>query len=346
MSDLRLDNVGLRYSGQTDWAVSRVSFALAGGSLGVLLGASGSGKTTLLRLIAGLVQPETGDIRLEGRSILREPAETRGAPVVFQDPLLFPTMSVAENIGFGLRMQGAVRAEIDAAVAHLLSRVRLDGYGSRRPAELSAGQAARVALARALAVAPRLWLLDEPLAALDPRLRADMQDLIADLQASTGTTTLLVTHDQEEAVRLGQQVGFLVAGRLRQWGPPRAFYDRPADRDVAAFFGARNFLPGQVRGTSFHGPLGPLRIAECAPEGPCLLTIRPEAIVFGDGPNARPARITSARYLGTRVELTLVAEGAELIASVPPHTAATVEPGQDITISLPPAHLWAMPTDQ
>jgi spermidine/putrescine ABC transporter ATP-binding subunit len=213
----------------------------------VLLGGSGSGKTTLLRTLAGFLQPAAGRITLGGRDITALPPHRRPVNTMFQSYALFPHMSVAANIGFGLRRQGLPRAEIDARVAELLALVRLEEFGNRRPDALSGGQRQRVALARSLAPRPELLLLDEPLSALDRNLREATRTELVRVQRQLGTTFVLVTHDQDEALSMATRIGLLERGRLAQVGTPTEIYENPASRSVAAFMGAANILPARIR---------------------------------------------------------------------------------------------------
>jgi ABC-type Fe3+/spermidine/putrescine transport system ATPase subunit len=247
------------------------------GSLTALLGPSGCGKTTLLKVMAGLVEPTAGDVWLGDERLTGAPAERRGIGVVFQKPLLFPHLSVFENVAFGLVMRGvpaaAVRAEVDAA----LGLVQLEAYGHRRPRELSGGQEQRVSLARALVVRPRVLLLDEPLTALDEHLRAEMRSLIVDLQRRLGITTLFVTHDQREAAFVATQIALVLDGRVGQSGPPRDFYTAPVSAAVARFFGWC-VLPCEVAGHDLkvHGGTLPRPSGE-TPSGGAFAAFHPSA---------------------------------------------------------------------
>ena len=218
------------------------------GELFVLLGGSGSGKTTLLRAIGGFVQPTAGRILLDGIELAALPPHRRPVNTMFQSYALFPHMSVASNIGFGLRQQRRPRAEIAARVAEMLALVRLEGFADRRPHQLSGGQQQRVALARCLAPHPRLLLLDEPLSALDRNLRIETRGELARLQRRLGTSFILVTHDQEEALTLADRIGVMQHGRLAQVGTPAEVYERPTSRFVAEFLGAANILPAVAAG--------------------------------------------------------------------------------------------------
>ena len=257
-------------------AVDALDLAVAQGELFVLLGASGSGKSTLLRAIGGFVRPEAGCITLDGIDLTTMPPHRRPVNTMFQSYALFPHMSVAANIGFGLRMRGLAKSAIAARVTEMLELVRLQGFGARRPAQLSGGQQQRVALARSLAPRPALLLLDEPLSALDRNLRRDTREELACLQRVLGIAFILVTHDQEEALTLATRIGVMRDGRLVQVGTPRQVYDEPADLFAARLTGPASVidapdgggrvlvrpgwacldgpLQGRVRAVWFRGP--------------------------------------------------------------------------------------------
>jgi ABC-type Fe3+/spermidine/putrescine transport system ATPase subunit len=343
MTRLCLSALTRTFPGAATPALDGLTLDAEGGELVALLGPSGCGKTTALRLIAGLLAPTSGDITFDGRSVLRDRPEDRGAVMVFQNALLFPFMTVAANVGFGLRMRGLPAAAIAARVAAMLDLVHLPDLGQRRPAELSGGQQARVALARALIVEPKVLLLDEPLSALDAHLRAEMRDLIRRVQKDLGITTVLVTHDQEEAVALADRIALILGGRLRQYDRPEVLYRRPADAQVAAFFGGRNLVPGTAAGGVFHGPLGPLVLPGGARSGPGLLTFRPESVRIGLAPvNTLQVRVAGHIYLGTQTRLTLAVGTATVEAALPPDQAEGIAPGDALTINLPPSALWLM----
>ncbi len=320
-----------------------ISLAVPAGTLTALLGPSGCGKTTTLRLIAGLLAPTSGDIRIDGRSILPLPPERRGTVLAFQAGVLFPHMTVADNVGFALRMRGLPAREIARRAEAMLARVDLAGSGPRLPAQLSGGQQQRVALARALLADPRVLLLDEPLSNLDPTLRDDMRALIRAMQADLGTTTLMVTHDRDDALALAARTALMLGGRIAQEGSPQDLFLRPATRAVAAFFGGRNFIAGQVAGGVLATPLGPLALPPGVPDGPATVTIRPEALSLLPGPNPVTARLTDRSFRGPLTHLTLAAAGLDLYAAVPEGAAAALTPGAEVTLSLPPRALWLLP---
>ncbi|MEO7979708.1 MAG: ABC transporter ATP-binding protein, partial [Sporichthyaceae bacterium] len=216
------------FAGAVTAAVADLSLTLPTGTLTALLGPSGCGKSTTLNLVAGLLDPDAGDVRFDGRSALDVPPERRPVAMVAQKALLFPHLTVADNVGFGLRMRRVPRTERSRRVSEMLALVGLEGFGGRRVHQLSGGQEQRVALARALVTEPRVLLLDEPFSALDTELRAQMRLLVRDLQRRLAVTTLFVTHDLAEAVELADTVALMLGGRLEQHGPTRAFYERPA----------------------------------------------------------------------------------------------------------------------
>jgi spermidine/putrescine ABC transporter ATP-binding subunit len=285
-------------------ALDGLDLTVAPGELFVLLGGSGSGKTTLLRAIGGFVRSETGRIALDGTDLGALPPHRRKVNTMFQSYALFPHMTVAANIGFGLRMQGLARSAVRERVNEMLELVNLPGFAARRPAQLSGGQQQRVALARALAPRPALLLLDEPLSALDPNLRRDTRAELVRLQRSLGLAFILVTHDQEEALTMATRIGVMHGGRLAQLGAPAEVYERPSSRFVAEFLGAANVLPAVARVNGPHLELTGLNAVVCAagtvPAGPLLLAVRPERVRLGDAglPNSVQGVVVDCSYAG------------------------------------------------
>jgi ABC-type Fe3+/spermidine/putrescine transport system ATPase subunit len=324
-------------------AVADLDLTLDDGELMVLLGPSGCGKTTTLRLISGLIAPTKGDIRFDGQSILQTPAEKRGAVMVFQQDALFSFMSVGENVAFGLKMQKLSADVIRQRVADALAAVQLSDYQSRRPDQLSGGQRQRVALARALITRPRLLLLDEPLSNLDRELRIELRQMIRDLQKEFGITTVFVTHDQTEAVTIADRIGVMLDGCLRQVDQPQAFFDRPADAQVARFFGASNFISGTKQGQRVTTPLGLLEVATSSVEdGPVLLTIRPEAIEIGNnGHNNFAAQVQQLRYQGQSVQYMAAVNDMHFEIITTPFS--TYQAGDNILLHLPRERICVLP---
>ena len=344
MTHVSIKNLSKIYAGSAHPSLDSVSLEIESGKITVLVGPSGCGKTTLLKLIAGLLDPSGGDVAFDGRSIMRDKPEHRNVVMVFQNNLLFPFMSVNDNVAFGLKMRKVPKIEIAARVAEMLDLVQLPDLGHRNPAGLSGGQQQRVALARALIVRPKVLLLDEPLSNLDAHLRLDMRDLIRDLQKKLGITTIFVTHDQEEAVVLADRMALIIDGKLRQFDRPDMFFNCPADRTVAEFFGGQNFVQGKVVGTVFTSPFGQLTLSTGMAQGHCTMTIRPEAIRIGAGAaNTLTAEVTDRIYLGTQTRLKFSVGGIVLDSLQSPDSVQGIVMGQRIQINLPPQSLWFLP---
>ena len=258
-----------------------VSLEIAAGEFFAFLGPSGSGKTTLLRLIAGFGMPTTGRIRVGARDITDLPPWSRNVGMVFQNYALWPHMTVAENVAFGLEMRKVGRAEREKRVGEALAMVGLDRLAGRRPAQLSGGQQQRVALARTLVIQPEVLLLDEPLSNLDARLRVEMRAELVSLQRKTGLTTIYVTHDQEEANATADRMAVLDGGRIQQIGAPLDLYDRPLNRFVAGFLGAANLLEGEVAGSTFRHVSGlTVELTERPAQPRPILMVRPQNLLL------------------------------------------------------------------
>ena len=301
-------------------AVDGVSLSIAEGEFFAMLGPSGSGKTTCLRLISGFEMPTSGAVRIFGEDASRVPPNLRNVNTVFQDYALFPHMSVRDNVAYGLMVKGVDRARRHAKAEEMLALVKLDGYGDRKPAALSGGQRQRVALARALVNEPRVLLLDEPLGALDLKLREAMQDELKALQKRLGITFVFVTHDQGEALSMADRVAVFAGGKLVQVGSPAEVYDRPATRFVADFVGSSNVLSPDLA-----------KLLQLAPRWSSL---RPEAIrLAAEGTGRVSGTVSGARYLGAGTRVTVdLAAGAELSVLVPaglPIPAAGARVGLD-----------------
>ncbi len=343
MTRVAITNLSKTYPGAATPSLDSLSLEIPSGEMTALLGPSGCGKTTTMKMIAGLLEPSGGDVTFDGRSILRDKPEDRGVVMVFQNYLLFPYMSVAENVGFGLRMRKVPKAQIAGRVARMLALVQLPDLGNRKPSELSGGEQQRVALARALIVEPKVLLLDEPLSNLDAHLRLEMRDLIRGLQKQLGITTIFVTHDQEEAVVLADRVALILDGQLRQYDRADQFYKRPANEAVARFFGGQNFVRGRSENGMFQSVLGPMILPDGVARGAGTLTCRPEAIRIGAAPvNALSALVMDRLYMGTQTRLRLRVGETDLEAVLSPDVVDGIAPGQTIQISLPPQSLWVM----
>ena len=295
-------------------AVDGVDLTIAEGSFFAMLGPSGSGKTTCLRLISGFESPTAGEICIFGENVGRTPPHLRNVNTVFQDYALFPHMNVRDNVAYGLMVKGMARAPRYARADEMLALVKLDAYGSRKPGQLSGGQRQRVALARALVNEPRVLLLDEPLGALDLKLREAMQDELKSLQKRLGITFVFVTHDQHEALSMADSLAVFNDGKIAQIGTPADIYDRPRTRFVADFVGSSNVLaPALTR--AFGGPEK-------------WASLRPESIRLEDAASLQ-GTVTSLRYLGSGNRVSIAMQGTEIAAIVQagqplPEVGATV----------------------
>jgi putative spermidine/putrescine transport system ATP-binding protein len=302
---LTLDRLSKHFGGQL--AVDAVSIDVAPGELIVLLGPSGCGKTTTLRMIAGFVAPSAGDIRLDGASIADLPPHRRAMGIVFQSYALFPHLTVARNTAFGLEMRRMGASAIDARVAEMLRTVKLEAYAQRLPRELSGGQQQRVALARALAIRPRVLLLDEPLSNLDAALRQEMAREIRILQQAGGVTTIMVTHDQTEAMALADRLVVMREGSVQQIGTPEDVHLRPANPFVARFIGGSNVLPGRLDGGTRLVLPGGGAIAlsgRYARDGDATLAVRPDSVQLAPpgGDSCIEGAVEICTWLGPVVE--------------------------------------------
>jgi iron(III) transport system ATP-binding protein len=292
--------------------VSGIGLTIEEGELFTLLGPSGCGKTTLLRLVAGFYATDGGTIRFNDRVVNAVPPHERGIGMVFQNYALWPHMSVAENISYGLKLRKIAAPEIESRLQGVLQKVKLGGLGDRYPGQLSGGQQQRVALARALVLNPQILLLDEPLSNLDAKIRVQVRAEIRKLQKELGITTIYVTHDQEEALTLSDRIAVMNQGRVFQVGPPKTLYERPANRFVADFIGINNFIEGTVRAVDAaqgslraETPLGEVSAIHEQPFAAgdrCVICIRPENIALegqpGGGLNQLKGQIAFAAYLG------------------------------------------------
>ena len=303
---LLLDRITHRYAGHN--AVDGVTLDIAGGELVALLGPSGCGKTTLLRIVAGLVQQTVGRVVVGGQAVDALPPSRRPVGIVFQSYALFPHMTVADNVAYGLAARGVNRVARQQEATRMLDLVQLGHLGDRLPRALSGGQQQRVALARALAVQPAILLLDEPFAALDKNLRLDMQIEIKRIQRLAGTTTILVTHDQEEALSMADRVAVLNAGRLEQFAPPTEVYDRPASLFVNGFVGQANRLSGTLDGQGMvrldaGGTVLSAQAAALPPGSRVVVCLRPEHLRFAPDTQSGgiPAVLELALPLGPTV---------------------------------------------
>ncbi len=336
MSALTLEGVTKRFGSLV--AVDDVSLTVLKGTFVCLLGPSGCGKTTLLRLIAGLEAPSAGRILLAGAEVTGLPTHKRDFGMVFQSLALFPHLSVRDNIAYPLRIRGAAKAEWESRVGELLDLVHLQDHGERPVSRLSGGQRQRVAIARALAVSPRLFLLDEPLSALDAKLREAMQVELRQLQQKLGITTIVVTHDQREAMTMADLVVVMGDGRIHQAAAPVEIYRKPADAFVADFIGSTNLLDIAASGSSqalFDGVPLPGVILPAGVQR-ARLSIRPEDVRLTDPANATlTGRVTFLRDLGGTVETFVEAADTTIVAVSTRREQTQVAAGEQIGIRLP-----------
>lgn len=341
MSYLDLKGLTKRYEGQT--AVADLSIAIAKGEFVALLGPSGCGKTTTLQMIAGFVQPTQGSIVLDGRDITLLPANKRGLGIMFQSYALFPHMTVAANVAFGLEMRGLRREEVDARVKAALDLIQLGKLGGRYPKELSGGQRQRVALARAIVIEPQLLLLDEPLGALDAKLREDMQVELRALQHKIGVTTIMVTHDQEEAMTLADRVVVMNHGRIEQMGSPSALYERPETRFVSTFLGKTNLFQGQGSGRAVRIDGVDLPSSEADLAGPVDYMIRPEKITLtSSGAGYLDARVLSALFVGDHWLVVASTKIGKFLVRRPNDGGAVPVEGDEVGLHWDPVHSRAL----
>jgi spermidine/putrescine transport system ATP-binding protein len=342
--DIQLEGLIKRWDDVT--AVAGIDLHIEGGEFFTMLGPSGCGKTTTLRMIAGFERPTQGSIRLDGVEMSNTPPHRRKVNTVFQSYALFPHMSVADNVAFGLRYQKLTKAETKQRTEKAMAMVQLTGFEKRRPGQLSGGQQQRVALARALVLEPPVLLLDEPLGALDARLRVDLQVELKRIQETLGVTFVYVTHDQDEALTMSDRVAVMRAGRIEQLGEPQTLYEEPATSFVANFLGSSNLIPATLEGRdnghcrlavgSFSLRAGHATAA--AASGEAMAMIRPERVRLeahgASGENRMPGMVEEVVYLGFHQELRVrLATGALVKVNVP-NDGAAVEYGQGDAVAV------------
>jgi putative spermidine/putrescine transport system ATP-binding protein len=344
MATVTLDRVSKRFGDFL--AVDDFSLEVAEGELLVLLGPSGCGKTTTLRMIAGFTDASAGSVRIRERDVTHEPPYRRNIGVVFQNYALFPHLTVFENVAFGLRRRKASEAEIARRVERSLALVKLDSLAQRLPRQLSGGQQQRVAVARALVIEPDVLLLDEPLSNLDAKLRHDVRQEMRRLQQLLKITTILVTHDQDEAMSMGDRLVVINSGRIQQIGSPQELYRSPRNPFVASFIGQANFIEGRPErdGSLFVTRSGLSIVCASSPSDAKSLMIRPEAIELLDAPaagaNVFPATVEVVTYLGSTSELILRLTDSETVIVTKPASAVAPHhwtPGQRVFVRVDPA---------
>lgn len=298
---LSIELVNISKSFENKNIINNINLKVEEGELVSLLGPSGCGKSTTLKIISGLLNPEEGDVFLNGESVLRVPAEKRGAVIVFQEHLLFPHMTVAENIGFGLKVAGIPKSERLKVIKEMVDLMQLNGLEDKYPKEISGGQSQRAALARALAIRPKVLLLDEPFSSLDQRLRESMREFVFDIQRKLGITTILVTHDKEEALMLSDKIAVMFEGKIVQFGTPKEVYNWPKTKDVADFFGDNNYIEGNIDNNQLRCSLGEFDINNCI-SGKVLAMIRSEDVKVSSVKEGKGLKgiINKKRFAGDR----------------------------------------------
>ena len=326
--NVRLDQISHRYGAST--ALDSVSLDIRAGELVALLGPSGCGKTTLLRIAAGLLKQSGGAVSIGGEIVDSLSTSERGAGIVFQNYALFPHMTVQDNVAYGLRARGVSSANAHASAIQMLEMVQMPAFAKRYPRELSGGQQQRVALARTLVVRPRVLLLDEPLAALDKNLRLDMQIEIKRIQRELGITTILVTHDQEEAMSMADRIAVMDSGQVQQFDTPEVIYDRPATLFVATFIGTANLLVGRLSVQEGAGYLlsceggASLQLAQawpCSRAGRVMLAARPEHLaIVPPSPQALSAIVGMVLPLGPSLVYELQLPDGSAVRATQPRT--------------------------
>jgi putative spermidine/putrescine transport system ATP-binding protein len=332
---VRLENLHRRFG--TLQALDDLDLEIAPGELIALLGPSGCGKTTALRVLAGLEDADTGRVLVDGKDITDLPANRRDMGMVFQAYSLFPHLTAQENVEFGMRLRRRSGTERRTRAGEMLELVGIATHAERYPHQLSGGQQQRVALARALAIQPQMLLLDEPLSALDAKVRVQLRDEIRRIQIEVGTTTLFVTHDQEEALAIADRVGVMRAGKLEQLGPPAEVYQHPATTFVAEFVGLSNRLPGRRSGDGVEvlGTTLPL-IAPAEEHGQVTALVRPETVHLDVDPDGT-GRILAASFLGPTSRVTVSLPGDVLVvAQVTSAQLGAFAPGTAVRVSLAP----------
>lgn len=343
MGELNLKNVAKRYGDFV--AVEKIDLTFDAGKMICFLGPSGCGKTTLLRMIAGLEVPSEGSITFGGQNLTEIPAHKRGIGMVFQSFALFPHLNVGENISYGMRIRGASRADRDARVHELLDLIHLPDIADRRISQLSGGQRQRVAIARALALEPKIFLLDEPMSALDANLRESMQIELRQLQQRLGITTIVVTHDQTEAMTMADEIVVMGHAKVHQVGSPMDIYKTPANKFVADFIGTSNLLPAKMVGENevlLSGEtLGVASNTGNFGKGTdVMLLTRPEEVFVhpaGEKPikNSLPGKVTFIRDIGATIEILVDCQGHEVISVLTPKDWPEVDVGMDVRVEMP-----------
>ncbi|WP_240763104.1 ABC transporter ATP-binding protein [Paenibacillus thalictri] len=330
MIQLSIQNLTKRY--KTGEGVTGINIDVKKGELVTLLGPSGCGKTTVLRSVGGFLDPDSGDILIEGKSVLKLPPEKRPTAMVFQGYNLWPHMNVYNNLAFGLKIRKKSKKEIDDAIERVLELVRLPGTQKKLPGELSGGQQQRIAVARAFLLEPAVLLLDEPFSALDAKLRHEMREELRDIQASTGLTMVFVTHDQEEALSISDKIVVMNSGNIEQMASPQEIYDHPRTLFAAQFIGKMNFIQGSADGNTVN--IKRLQFANTAKhQGDVTVAVRPEDILLLKPDEGLSAKVHQVMVLGHYAEVSLETETGVLKAFLPRDSVKDMYPGQFVGVT-------------
>ena len=347
MSFLSIKNITKTYKGSESPCIKDLSLDVEQGEIVVMLGPSGCGKTTLLKMIAGLEEQDCGTISIDGECVDRIMTEKRPISMVFQKPYLFKSMTVFDNISFAPKVTGQIKGkdELRTETQRYIDMVKLTGFEDRPATQLSGGQEQRVSLARALIVKPKLLLLDEPLSALDASLRVEMRIAVRKICKDLGQTVIFVTHDQEEAVAVGDRIALMTNGRIEQFAPPEEFYTHPRSLTVARFFGWKNEIPCRFDGNDLlESPIGSFKIDGCtSAAGDMIMVMRPEA--FFESPEGNIiGKVKEACYMGVRVDYIVECNGYDLNVSL--DASYLKHPGEEIRLGVNTSGVWAVETEQ
>ncbi|RAK08628.1 ABC-type Fe3+/spermidine/putrescine transport system ATPase subunit [Halanaerobium saccharolyticum] len=339
MSRITIENLSKKFDQKE--VLKNLNLEVRAEEMVALLGPSGCGKTTTLKLISGLLAADTGDIKFDGNSVIELPTEKRGAVLVFQENLLFPHLNIEENIAFGLKMSGVEKKIRTSRVTELLELVNLPGYQKRMPGELSGGQQQRIALARALAVNPRVLLLDEPISNLDANLREEMRELIRKIHEEENMTTIFVTHDREEALLVADRIAVMKNGSLEQIGTPEELYRSPVNRYVANFFGQANYIRGCKLGDEFYPDCQNTELKHDQEAEKKLVMIRPEFLhltkeEFSDSDlMVLKSKIIKRSYAGERIYYQVEADKLQDPLRVIDYNLSNFEAGEEVFLHIP-----------
>lgn len=345
MMFLKMDDITKTYEKAPGPCIENLDFEVAEGDIVVILGPSGCGKTTVLKMIAGLEKQDSGSVSIDGEVMDGIPPDKRPIAMVFQKSLLFRNMSVEQNVNYAPRVKQTMsKTELKEEVNRMLELVDMEGYNDRKATQLSGGQEQRVSLARALITKPKLLLLDEPFSALDAELRIEMRKSVREICKNLGLTVIFVTHDQQEAVAIGDRVALMMDGKIIQYGSPDIFYTQPATKKVASFFGWKNLIPAKQDGDSVTSALGTFKINGRRSEtGNVLLAIRPEAATYSEE-GAFKGTVKSASYMGAKSEYAVDCNGIRLDLLI--RSRSVFLEGEEISFDLDTDMMWVVEEEE